>query len=424
MTADPLDLDVLVVGGGPVGACLAALLIRRSRYRAARIGLIERQRPRAAVPGEPVDLRVSAFSRASERILAAADAWADIAAGRISPYERMHVWHASEPFAGGAGLTFDAAEVSEPNLGYIIENRAVQHALLAALERGGGRILSGPVTDLTFERNHVAVRVGEQDARARLVVGADGGRSLVRELAGLPVEAKSYGQSAVVCVVATARAHARTAWQRFLGTGTLAFLPLADGSSSIVWSVPSEEAERLRAAPAEQFASELETASDHALGHVSLVSERATFALQQAAAQRYVIERCALAGDAAHVVHPLAGQGVNLGLLDAAALADVLNVAREQREDPGALRMLRRYERWRKSENQLMSFGLDALNRLLATGTGPFSRLAQRGLGIIDHSGAAKRAFIERALGLAGELPTAARPAARPAGEASTAAVS
>jgi len=405
---DPADFEVLVVGGGPVGACCAALLAQRAGFPAGRVALLEPERPWVADAAAPADLRVAAFSRASERILQAAGAWDEILAGGPTAYERMRVWHARDPLGPGVGLCFDAAEIGEPNLGWIIEHRRVQRALLASVERAGVSVIEQALRGLEVDADKTRIATDAGTITARLVIGADGGRSRIREFAGLAADSKSYGQSALVCTVTTERPHAGTAWQRFLGSGTVAFLPLAGNSSSIVWSVATEAAERLVAAPAAIFERELAEALDHALGSVRLESERALFPLQLLAAQGYVIERVALIGDAAHVVHPLAGQGVNLGLLDAAALADVLEQARIDGEDPGAFGALRRYERWRRSENQLMSSSLDAMNRLLATGSGPLSRLAQRGLGLVDRSSTLKRLFMERALGIAGELPRAA----------------
>jgi 2-octaprenylphenol hydroxylase len=205
------------------------------------------------------------------------------------------------------------------------------------------------------------------------------------------------------------RSHAHTAWQRFLGDGTLAFLPLNGARSSIVWSLPTARAERLYAAAPAQFERELEQDLDGALGAVRLESERLKFPLWRQTAEKYVTARVALVGDAAHVVHPLAGQGANLGFLDAAALADVLADGAAQREDPGAERILRRYERWRRSENDLMGGAIDAFDRLLARGSGRVAGLAQRGMPWVGRSTLAKRLFIERAMGLAGELPAAAR---------------
>jgi 2-octaprenylphenol hydroxylase len=247
---------------------------------------------------------------------------------------------------------------------------------------------------------------------ARLVIGADGAQSAVREAVGLTVEASDYRQTAIVATVATERSLEKTAWQRFMRHGTLAFLPLADGTSSIVWSADDDVARALLAASPTQFAVELDRASDWALGATRLVSEPVSFPLRRLAAHRYVAQRVALIGDAAHVVHPLAGQGVNLGLLDAAALAQLLLDARREREDPGALRVLRQYERWRKSEVAFMSSAIDVFDRFLAHGAGPLSRVAQRGLGWVNRSQELKRFFIGRALGTAGELPRAAQRAA------------
>lgn len=424
-------LDVLIVGGGPVGGAAAALLVQAMRSERApmRIAVLEPKRampvarsavmadaPRAKASASqaPIDLRVSAYSRASEHILSAAGAWPAIAAGRLCSYDRMRVWHESIPPASSNVLMFDAAEVGEPNLGYIIETRLVQSALLEAAEDGGASVVQAELATLSIEEDYVRVetKMGEtagETLKAKLVVGADGAQSAVRATVGLTAEVSGYQQTAIVANVATARPHESTAWQRFLTTGTLAFLPLSDGTSSIVWSADDELAKRLLAASPEQFAQELDRASDLALGETRLVSERISFPLRRLAAHHYAAHRCALIGDAAHVVHPLAGQGVNLGLLDAAALAELLVVARREGEDPGALRVLRRYERWRKTETQMMSTAIDAFDRLLAHGTGPFARIAQRGLGFVNRSQELKRLFIRRALGIAGELPAAAR---------------
>jgi 2-octaprenylphenol hydroxylase len=226
---------------------------------------------------------------------------------------------------------------------------------------------------------------------------------------GLTADIFNFNETAIVATVATERPHEKTAWQRFMRNGTLAFLPLADGTSSIVWSADNSLATDLVALSATEFETELNRASDLALGPTRLVSERVAFPLSKVGAHHYVTQRCALIGDAAHVVHPLAGQGVNLGLLDAATLAQLILDARSEREDPGALRVLRKYERWRKSEVAFMSTAIDAFDRFLAHGSGPLSRLAQRGLGWVNRSQEIKRLFVNRALGVAGELPRAAR---------------
>jgi 2-octaprenylphenol hydroxylase len=406
--------DILIAGGGPVGGTLAALLARATSTDRVplRIGVLEPRRPVLPEADAPVDLRVSAYSRASERVLQAAGAWDVIKSRRACAYERMRVWHESVAPTSAEALVFDAAEVGEPNLGYIVETRLVQSALLNAAEEAGVRIITGELLSLSIGEDQVHVETSAGSLTTRLVVGADGAHSAVRAAVGIPAEMSGYQQTAIVAVIATEKSHENTAWQRFLRTGTLAFLPLSDGTSSIVWSADDELARSLLAMSPEAFAQELTHALDHALGTTRLVSERASFPLRKLAAQHYVAHRCALIGDAAHVVHPLAGQGVNLGLLDAAALAELLLAGWREHEDPGALRVLRRYERWRKSETQTMSVAIDAFDRLLAHGAGPLARIAQRGLGWVNKSQEVKRIFIRRALGVAGELPAVAR--ARP----------
>ncbi len=405
-----LACDVLIVGGGPVGGCAAALLQQARLGRTPLdVALLEPSRPAPRAAAAPFEPRVAALARASERILRNAGAWSRIAPGRICAYERMRVWHESVGAQGSDVLVFDAADAGEPNLGYIAESREIQSALLDAFESAGGRIVPAAFENLRLGDGGIDVLTSAGTVRTRLLVGADGPRSAVRTAIGLSAERASYQQTAIVANVATARPHESTAWQRFLSTGTLAFLPLADGSSSIVWSADEAIASVLLAASPEEFAAELQRQSDDALGAVRLLTERIGVPLVRLTAQRYTANRCALIGDAAHVVHPLAGQGVNLGLLDAAALAQSLLEGRQAGEDPGALGVLRRYERWRRSEMAGITLAIDAFDRLLAHGSGPLARLAQRGLAWVNRSSAIKRVFIAHALGTAGELPRAAR---------------
>ena len=404
------QFEVAVVGAGPIGLATAVLLAREAIIPGARITVLDRRIPASfdAAHPPPLDLRVFALSRASERILRAAGAWDDVAR-QAAPYERMQVWHAEVPPHGGEALVFDAAEAGEPDLGAIVQNNTLQAALASAARRAGIVLEECEVDALEQLPEAVRVRSGTREITARLVVGADGARSRVRELSGLAARRTDYGQIAIVAMVRTDRPHLRTAWQRFLGDGTLAFLPLADGLSSIVWSIPTERARQMLAVTPERFERALFEDSDGVLGAVKLASQRLEFPLWRLEAEHYACPRVALVGDAAHVVHPLAGQGANLGLLDAAALADVIADGVREHEDPGAERLLRRYERWRRSENDIMSGAIDVFDRLLARGSGRLAQLAQRGLPWVGKSTLAKRLFIERALGLAGELPDAAR---------------
>ncbi|HEY6516394.1 MAG TPA: FAD-dependent monooxygenase [Steroidobacteraceae bacterium] len=410
--------DVLIVGGGPVGASAAALLqvATRDARQPLRVAVLELNRPAVTLPDAPLDSRVSALSRASERILTAIGAWPLIPPSRMQPYERMRVWHESVQPRSAAVLEFDAAYAAEPNLGYIVENRLIQAAALDAFESSGGKVIAGELSRVRVHDRHVELETSAGNLTCRLLVGADGARSSVRQSIGLAAETTSYRQTAIVVNVRTELPHERTAWQRFLRTGTLAFLPLADGCSSVVWSVDDAAAESLLAMSPGDFERELLGQSDGVLGAPKLRTERLSFPLHKLTAHRFTARRCALIGDAAHVVHPLAGQGVNLGLLDAGALAELVCAAFRVREDPGAQTVLRRYERWRKSEIEPIALGIDAFNRYLAHGTGPLSFIAQRGLALVNRSDEVKRFFITRALGLDGELPRVARqlPAAAP----------
>jgi 2-octaprenylphenol hydroxylase len=393
------SLDVLVVGGGPVGGAVGALLARAGHGAAAlRVGLLE-------AAAAPADGRVIALSRASERILGAAGAWSGIQP-HAWPYEHMRVWHQSVAAEGDEVLQFDAAQAGEPNLGYIIETRRVTTALMDAFVAAGGQVIHGELRAVMPADSGALVRVQTSGAElsAQLIVGADGARSAVRSAFGIEARTASYEQTALVARVIPEASHRNTAWQRFVDGGTLALLPLADGSVSIVWSVRAAQGRALLAATASEFEALLLQESAGVLGRLTLAGARLAFPLQRLSADRYTAQRCALVGDAAHVVHPLAGQGVNLGLLDAAALAQLTVQARASGELLGAQRTLREYERWRRGENQLMEFAIDAFNRVLAQGVGPVSVLARGALALTNRSALLKRFFIGHALGQAPAL--------------------
>lgn len=404
------DFDVVIVGGAMAGAGAAALLACDARTSGLRIALLEPRPATAPLAGEPLDLRVSALSRASQQLLVKTGAWDAVLARGAAAYQRMVIWEERSEPGGRDALVFDAAELGEPDLGCIAENRAVQAALTeSALARGVVLLRSGLAT---LTPGPDAIRVATADGRehrAALVVGADGADSAVRAQAGIDVRAFDYGQRAVVTHLRAERPHADTAYQRFLDTGPLALLPLAEGRVSLVWSTTPGMADELVRCDAAQFAERVTAASGCVLGRLEAAAARAAFPLRLLHARRYVSARIALVGDAAHTVHPLAGQGINLAFLDAAALTEVLGEAQAGGDGPGELRVLRRYERWRRSENAVVMGVCDTINRLFAEKSVAIAGLRRFGLSLVTSQSFLRRALVERALGVGGDTPQLAR---------------
>ena len=396
-----MNYDVIVVGGGLVGATLALALGETG----LRVAVIERSDAPAAPPGPIHGLRISAFTVASERILRALGAWSVLPAERIGPMRKMHVWERT------GEVHFDSAEIGEPVLGHIIENAVVQWAIEQRIEalRNVEWYRGTELTGLTLDDDGAGIQLPNRRLRTSLVIGADGARSRVREYAGIAATAGGYDQEAVVAEVRTAMPHHETAWQRFLPTGPLAFLPLANGASSIVWSTTPEHAARLRALDADAFGLEVADAFEWKLGAVGAPGARASFVLQHLHARTYVGNRIALAGDAAHIVHPLAGQGVNLGLLDAAALAEVIARARTLGRDIGSRITLRRYERWRRGHNTMMQATLGGFHHLFSSSLYPVRWLRETGFRLTDRLPPLKARFMRLASGFDGDLPALAR---------------
>lgn len=394
--------DVIIVGGGMVGTALACALTREH----LSIALLEAHPPQP--PVAQIDLRVSALSLASQRILSALDAWEAIE--RPSPYRDMRVWDSQ----GNAEIHFDSAELGVRELGWIVENQSIQYALWQCAKRHADITLFGSTRLADMQRNAEGeTRIELEDGRClrgQLVIGADGARSRVRQLAGIDTTGRDYDQQALVTTVRTEVPHAETAWQRFLPTGPLAFLPLADGQCSIVWSHHSAEAGVLAEMDDITLGRQLTDALAARLGEVTVTGPRATFPLRMQHARQYVLPGLALIGDAAHVVHPLAGQGVNLGLLDAAALAEVLLDAARRRRPLSALATLRRYERWRRGENQLMLHAMDGIERLFDNRIPPLVWLRNTGLSLTDRLTPIKHLLARQAMGLSDTLPELARP--------------
>ena len=398
------QFDVVVAGGGMIGAA-CALALAQKRFRVA---LVDRHVPHPVNKNDAMELRVSALSRASERLLRNLGAWDAIAAVRVSPYCEMHVWDAT----GEGSVHFDAADIDEPCLGHIVENRVIQSALWERLGTQADADVFAPsaVTQATPDETGIDVLLEDGTRlRAGLLVAADGAASPLRARFGIQVSAANYDQQGIVSVIRTERPHAKIARQRFLPTGPLAFLPLADGSISIVWSADDAEAARLMALTDTEFCAALTAASEGVLGKITECGKRGAFPLRRQHAETYVASRAVMVGDAAHVVHPLAGQGANLGFLDAAALAETLADARDAGSDFGQSRVLRRYERWRRGDNTATLWTMDVFHRLFNNDNPMLSGLRNFGFSVFDRTGPVKRSIMRQAMGLRGDLPRLAR---------------
>jgi 2-octaprenylphenol hydroxylase len=408
-----VDFDIAIVGGGMVGLTLAALLADGFRQHgcARRIAVLESHPPQPVANDAPLDLRVSAISPASRAILRTIGAWDLLPANRISPYESMCVWQSGGYADHSRSIRFAAAEVGAPDLGHIAENRAIRNALWARVEAAPAvDIISDQSIECIYEQpEHCCLELADgRKIRAALLVGADGARSLVRSRLDVGFREHSYGQSAIVAHIATGKSHDATAWQCFLPGGPVAMLPLADGRSSLVWSCPEARAQKLLQLDKIEFAHKLENIFGSELGTMECSTERASFPLGVGHAERYTGRRFALVGDAAHRVHPLAGQGVNLGLLDAAVLADVLlEHAGLSIADMGDPLVLRRYERARKGDNLVTLATMDLLNRIFS---GPARDIAGAGLEFVNDFEPLKQRLAAYAMGQGRDLPSSARP--------------
>ena len=396
--------DVIIAGAGMVGAALACALAKTSK----KIAIIEHAEPQMTWPEESVDLRVSAISRSSENFFRHLEAWAGMEAMRVCPYTDMHVWEG----VGVGEIHFDSADMGEPSMGYIIENRVIRTALLERMQTFSNIEFICPATinEIHVEPDNVTMSLSNgRLLSGELLVGADGGRSFVRETVGITTVGWPYQQSGVVAVVSTTQSHCSTAWQRFLATGPLALLPLSDGRSSIVWSTTPEEAKVLCELDDENFCQRLGEVSEHKLGEILDTTKRAAFPLRLQHAERYIQHRIALIGDAAHTIHPLAGQGANLGFMDAACLAELLTEAAEQGRDLGSVYHLRKYERWRKGSNLSMMFAMDGFKRLFSNDFPFLAKLRGFGLSLTNRASPIKHELMRRAMGLEGEMPRLAQ---------------
>ncbi|MEH6733752.1 MAG: FAD-dependent oxidoreductase [Shewanella sp.] len=395
--------DVAIVGGGMVGLATAIGLANAD----LNVVVIDAGTTQA-VSGEP-KLRVSAINKASQQLLENLGAWQYLDDSRVSPYQKMSVWDKD----GLGKIEFDAHSISEAYLGSIIENDAISYALAKR---------ASEISNITYIENQRLERVafGEREAwltlangdnvSAAVVVAADGANSWVRQQCSIPLTFWDYGHHAIVATVRTELAHDATARQAFLPGGPLAMLPLYDDNlCSIVWSVSPDQAEQLLALDDIEFGKALTAALDGRLGMCQVISERQSFPLRMRYARHFARHRLVLAGDAAHTIHPLAGQGVNLGFLDAASIIETFTELHEQGKDLGEYSHLRALERWRKAEAMEMIATMEGFKRLFA-GSNPLKKaMRDIGLTLVDNVAGLKTVFIKQAMGNKMTLPKLCR---------------
>jgi len=382
----PGTCELIVVGGGPVGASVA----RAARGLSA--ALVARGRPerRAPAPGA-FAARVYALTPGNVAFLQRLGAWHAIAAERVAPVRAMRIFGDD----GASQLELDAYRAGVAELAWIVEDAALQEALWAGLDVD---TLAADIESIAFPEDAACLRLADGKAlRGKLVVAADGADSLVRRAAGIEAAESDYRQDAVVANFRCARAHRDTAFQWFQGGAVLALLPLPGEQVSMVWSLPRAEARRIQGLEAQALCREVEQASRMTLGRLELSTAARSYPLRRLSARRLVARRVALAGDAGHVIHPLAGQGLNLGLQDARVLAEVL-ASREPGRDPGDLRLLRRYERARAEPILAMDGVVDGLHGLFATPNALVARLRNAGLNLAERLPVLKNVLVRQAM--------------------------
>lgn len=398
------EFDILIAGGGMVGLAVALALLQGDASDQCKITVVDAGKRPAFSPGQEVSLRVSAIASGTASQLASLGAWDSIAEARVCPYRDMKVWDATGSVEGPETLRFDAADFAVPQLGFIVENILIQDALLSLLDAANVSInFETRIRSVQKCGNRYVVEYGNGETMTpELLIGADGASSFVRNSAGITVRSWQFPQTAFVTHLQPELSHRNTAWQRFLANGPVALLPLRDGRVSTVWTTTPEQAKELLNATDDQMASLLTEATDSVLGNLSAAGPRGSFPLKSQHADRYVLDGLALVGDAAHAVHPLAGQGANLGLADARVLAAVIAEALAAGEHPGDLPILRRYERARKVANKSMLHFINGLNRLFSNESTPLARLRGAGMALFNKSGPIRDYAVQVALGIRG----------------------
>ena len=397
-------MDCIVVGGGIVG-CTVATLLSREGLSCCVVELREN------VPFDEniTDPRALTVTHASRNILTACGVWEHIPPGRIGHFSRIYVWDEN----GDGDIHFNAADICRKNLGYVIEQSVIESVFREVMAGDKTIIRECPASVESIAATDSKITVNLNNGHqidAKLLLAADGAGSTIRNLAGIAYPAHDYRQTAVACVVNTESGHDHIARQRFLTDGPLAFLPMADlHRCGIVWSTTPEHADQLLSMDETLFNEMLADAFEHRLGHIISSENRSGFPLQHAQAECYCRPRLALVGDAAHTIHPLAGQGANLGLLDAACLSEIIINAFKMGRDIGNYHVLRKYERWRKGDNYVMLKIMQGFKTLFGNQTLFLRQLRNTGLNLTDQISPLKRFIMLHASGLSGDLPLIAR---------------
>ena len=397
------NFDVIIVGGGMVGAAAACSLGGSS----LKIAVIENSLPPPFTKDQPHDLRVSALSIASKNILETIGAWEGVINRRFCPFRRMRVWETT------GDTEFCSNDIGHSALGYIVENRVTQLALLERLKTFENIYLICPVgiKKIKYSADQCS-EIELENGRllsAKVLVAADGGQSKVRQAVGLGVTSWDYKQQALVIYIETAYEQQDITWQRFLASGPQAFLPLTGNYGSIVWYNSPDEVNRLKTLSYDELKDELVAAFPDCLGKVNKVLGVASFPLKRQHAQNYVKAGVVLIGDAAHMINPLAGQGVNIGLLDAAALGEVLIDATKKGLEIAELKVLKNYENMRRNENLKMMTVMDVFYQVFSNDVFPIKFIRNLGLGLAERILPAKNKVMRNAMGLEGNLPKLAK---------------